>query len=126
MESDARTVLDRMLDAFATGDADAVHEFVADGYIDHQGLGDLRIEGPDGFMEVVRAARNGYATLNVEATDVVADDSRVAARLRWSGQTLDGETVRRETIDLIHVVDGRAVEHWGARLSKTREPAPAN
>ncbi len=91
MESDARTVLERMLDVFVTGETDAVHEFVADGYIDHQGQGDLRSDGPGGFMAVVRAARNGYATLNVEATDLVADDSRVAARLRWSGLALDGQ-----------------------------------
>ena len=123
--NDARQVLLRMIEMFATGDTALVAEVVADDYVDHQGLRDLRIEGPVGFAEVVKAARIGYATLSVEASDLVADGDRVAARLHWHGETLDGTTVRRETLDLIRVSDGRAVDHWGARLSKTREEGPA-
>jgi predicted SnoaL-like aldol condensation-catalyzing enzyme len=57
------------------------------------------------------------------AATVVADDyfdhlfgidDRAVARIRWRGRRHEGDDVDRETIDIVRVVDGRAVEHWGA------------
>lgn len=39
---------------------------------------------------------------------------RAVARIRWRGWRSDGTEIDRETIDIIRVEAGRAIEHWGA------------
>lgn len=56
-----------------------------------------------------------YETLDVTIEDLIADTDRVAARLRWRGKRTSGEPVERESLEIIRVVDGRAIEHWGGR-----------
>ncbi len=100
---------------FATGDtarADAV--FSAD-YLDHQGLGAGDMIGPEGFRRVVQVARQAYALLDVRIEDVLVDGDKAAARLHWTGRR-DDRSAERETIDILRFQNGKAVEHWGARL----------
>jgi SnoaL-like domain len=113
-ESDAVRVVRRMIAAFATGDTHDCHEYVSASYLDHQGRAGLPLHGPDGFKQVVRAAhRSTRPELLVE--DVIANETRAVARIRWrfapSDQT---DVVERETIEVIRVEGGQAVEHWGA------------
>lgn len=101
---------------FAAGDLSGVHAVIAAGYVDHQGLPGIEIRGQEGFCRVVRAARSGFADLRVEIEDLVAEGDRVVARLRWRGTQSNGDKMDRETIDIVRVVNGQAVEHWGMRL----------
>ena len=105
---------------FSTGDVSRVREVFADGYIDHQGLGGEKVRGPDGFARVVRAARNPerYADVAVTIEDAIVEGDRAAVRLRWRQTLCSGEEVRRETIDLLRIADGRVVEHWGAESGR--------
>ena len=100
---------------FATGDTSAARTVLSAKYLDHQGLGEGDLSGPGGFQRVVMVARSGYDELDVRIEDLLIDGDRVAARLRWTG-TRSGRNVARETIDILRVQDGKAVEHWGARL----------
>ena len=100
---------------FNSGDVGGVEELVHAEYHDHQGLyGEPRF-GPTGFAEVVAVARSGCATLDVTVEDLVEQGDRAAARLRWRGTRRTGERVERETLEMIRVRDGLAVEHWGGR-----------
>jgi predicted ester cyclase len=113
-ESDAARVLRRMVAAFATGDARDCHEYISTSYIDRQGRSGSALHGPDGFRQVVRAAHRTTAPhLSIE--DLIADETRAVARLRWrfveSGK---GNVTERETIEVVRIDDGQAVEHWGA------------
>ncbi len=110
-------MLVRMIEMFATGDLAGASETVADDYRDHQGLDGVEIRGATGFCDVVRAARSAYMSLNVWAVDVISDRERAAARIRWQGTLPSGVVVDRETIDIIRIAAGRAVEHWGCRIS---------
>ena len=47
--------------------------------------------------------------------DIFGTTDRAVARIRWQGRRPDGDHVDRQTIDIIRVENGRAVEHWGAR-----------
>lgn len=96
---------------FATGDVSGVADTVAANYVDHQD----RLHGRQGFVEVVAGARSGYDALHVEIQDVIEASDRVAVRLRWTGHRPSGDTDVRETIDIVRVAGGLAVEHWGAR-----------
>ena len=108
-------VLRAMVAAFATGRLDAVDAFVDGSYLDHQGLGGVSVHGPSGFGHVVETARRSYTDLDVSVEDIFACGDRAAARLHWRGHRPDGESVERETIEIVRVVNGKAVEHWGGR-----------
>jgi hypothetical protein len=43
----------------------------------------------------------------------VVEGDKVVARIEWRGTRSTGEIERRETIDIVRVVNGRAAEHWG-------------
>jgi predicted SnoaL-like aldol condensation-catalyzing enzyme len=107
-------VLEAMVAMFASGDPSAAAEVVAPDYLDHQGLGTGPIRGVEGFARVVRTNHAAHERQEISIEDVFGADDRAAARIRWRGRRHDGEKVDRETIDIIRVVDGRAVEHWGA------------
>ena len=114
---DIKLLMQNMVRAFTTGDVSNVDSLVADAYLDHQGLGSGALRGPEGFRQVVVAARSAYTPLAITIEDLIAEGDRVAARLRWHGtRTSDGAAVDRETIDIVRFAHGQAVEHWGSRL----------
>lgn len=103
---------------FAPGDLSGVHSLIARDYVDHQGLPGAEIRGREGFCRVVMAARRDSADLMVDIEDLIADGDRVVARLRWRGTQSTGEKMDRETIDIVRVANGKAVEHWGCDWSE--------
>lgn len=111
----ATDVMRAMVAMFNSGDLSELDATVGANYLDHQGLGEGPMFGPAGFSAVVEAARGSYETLDVTIEDLIADTDRVAARLRWRGKRTSGEPVERESLEIIQVVDGRAIEHWGGR-----------
>jgi len=104
-----------MIAMFSTGDMTGLEMTVAPDYLDHQGLGGEPIHGAHGFAEVVAAARAGHVTLDVTIEDLIVADGSAAARLRWRARRPSGELVERETLEIVRIEDGRAVEHWGGR-----------
>lgn len=110
----AADVMRAMVAAFDTGNVSQVEWVVHSEYLDHQGLPDERpITGVDGFIHVVGVARSAYTDLSVTVEDLIEGDDRAAARLAWKGVRRSGETARRETIEIVRVEAGRAIEHWG-------------
>jgi hypothetical protein len=104
-----------MVEMFSSGATDDVEAIVASDYLDHQGLGTGPVLGPSGFRTVVTAARTGYAVLDVIIEDLIEQDDRCAARIRWRGTRLSSESVERETLEFVRVRNGMAIEHWGGR-----------
>ena len=111
----ASEVLEAMVAMFASGDPSAAATVVAEDYLDHQGLGGGLMRGVDGFAHVVRTNHAAYEHQQVSIEDLFGVRDRAVARIRWRGRRRDGEGVDRETIDIVRVAEGRAVEHWGAR-----------
>jgi predicted SnoaL-like aldol condensation-catalyzing enzyme len=120
--SQNRELLRRVVDVFNSGDVSRVAELLADDYVDHQGLRGVALRGPDGFARVVDAARAAYAAIEVTIEDVVADESKVAARLHWRHIKDSGAEVRRQTIEILRIGDGKVLEHWGAEASRDEVP----
>lgn len=119
-----KTVMLKMVEAFGTGDVARVDLFVSPDYVDHQGLGEGEVRGASGFANVVQVARRAVSGLEVRIEDVITEDDRVAARINWQGVSADGRMLERETIDIIRVVDDKAVEHWGAEMwSRSSDPS---
>ena len=121
MTSAHRDLVERITKMFSTGDTSTAAAVFAPNYLDHQGLAEP-VKGPDGFEGVVAAARRSYDELAVRMVDSVAEDDKIAVRLRWNGRR-KGKTVVRETIDLLRLENGKVVEHWGSRLWTSEESA---
>lgn len=117
-----KALMREMVRIFETGDLSRVASVIDAGYIDHQGFGGIALEGTAGFSFVVTAARTAVADLRVSIEDLIAEDDRVAARLRWHGTGSAGNQVERETIEIVRFAGGRAVEHWGTRVWTSETP----
>ena len=104
-----------MVEMFASGDPAEAATFVADGIWTNQGLGAGPIRGVDGFAHVVRTNHAAYEHQQITIEDVFGSGDRAVARIRWRGRLRGGDAVETETIDIVRVAAGRAVEHWGAR-----------
>ncbi|MEQ1703460.1 MAG: ester cyclase [Ilumatobacteraceae bacterium] len=112
----ATAVMEAMVAMFASGDPSEASASVDEAYLDHQGLGAGPLHGVDGFAFVVRANFASYRHLEVRIEDLFASGDRVAARITWVGRRSNGEHTTRETIDILRVSGGRAIEHWGAAV----------
>lgn len=108
-------VLTAMVAVFDSGDPTHADRVAAD-YRDHQGLGQGPMRGVDGFAQVVTTNYAGYERQEVTTEDIFGTGDRAVARIRWQGRRPDGDYVDRQTIDIIRIENGRAVEHWGARV----------
>jgi len=112
----ATQVLQAMIDMFASGDPSTAETVVAPDYVDHQGLGAGSILGVAGFARVVRLNYASIRGQQIDVVDMFGLDDRAVARIRWRGVRADGEKVDRQTIDIIRVERGLAIEHWGAQV----------
>lgn len=109
-------ILTAMVAMFDSGDLTHADRVVAADYLDHQGLGQGPMRGVDGFAQVVTTNYAGDERQEVTIEDIFGVGDRAVARIRWQGWRPDGEHVDRQTIDIIRIENGRAVEHWGARV----------
>lgn len=111
-----KVLMRKLIRVFETGNLSEVPALIDADYIDHQGLGGTTLRGGDGFRRVVTAARQAFLDLRVSIEDLLAEDDRVAAQLRWHGTRPGGEPIERETLDIVRFANGRAIEHWGTSL----------
>jgi predicted SnoaL-like aldol condensation-catalyzing enzyme len=115
----AKAVMRKMVEMFATGDLATLDVVVSTDYIDHQGIDGSEIHGREGFGDLVSAVHAPHGTaLRVTVEELIGEGDRAAARLRWYHTGEDGRVVERETIDIIRTTKGLAVEHWGAEVSR--------
>lgn len=114
-----------MVAALRSGDAGDCAEYIASSYVDHQGRHGAPLSGPHGFEQVVRAAhRNTAPQLIVQ--DMIVSDTRAVARIRWRfSPSAENDGVERETIEIVRVEGGHAVEHWGAESWSRKLPGEA-
>ena len=118
-EALARRFYDEVLNA---GNVDLVDELCTEDFVEHEegfpGMSPDR-QGVKDFVQVMRTA---FPDLHMTPELILSDADHVMCRFRMTG-THDGEfmgmppTGRRVDLtgyDEARVVDGRAVEHWGA------------
>jgi steroid delta-isomerase-like uncharacterized protein len=102
------------------GQAGAVDQFLAPGFIDHDPWPG---HTPDaaGFKAGLAEMRMSFPDLNVKVDRVVAQGDYLAVQFRISGTQLgsfmgapaSGKTFSINAIDINRVSDGRIAEHWG-------------
>lgn len=120
--SDGLTVVQRMFDeGFATGDTAVVDELCSPDLVEHQ-FG-MAVTGAEAIAHVKAAVRDVHATvpdMSFTIEDAVQSGDTVWVRVRARGTATgpffgppSGRTVETTVIDIVRIVDGRIVEHWG-------------
>lgn len=118
----AERVVRRLIDeAFSQGDLNVCDELIADDIVEHQDYGPRHAPGAAGTKAVVTSLRRAFSDFKLEIEDfVVAGDTvwtrNVATGTNdgtYMGHPPTGRTFRVFVVDVMRVVDGRVVEHWG-------------
>jgi predicted ester cyclase len=119
MATEQEQVLRRIvLEAFGAGDLDVLDELVAELVIEHQyGLPGDR----EGLKRAIASLRRAFPDLSYDVIATTFDGDRVWGHFRAHGTNLGpfhgseptGLEMEIDVIDVVRVVEGRLVEHWG-------------
>ena len=132
MSHDPENVVRRLIDeGFNEGNLELCDDITAPDLAEHQIYGPNHAAGAEGVKAVIVSLRRAYSDFRLEIQHLAVDGDLVWLHMRGSG-TNDGAfmgnqpTGRRmeiDVFDLIRVVDGRMVEHWGVpdRLGAMRQ-----
>ena len=117
-EANIATVRRAIDEGWNEGNLEAIDELFAADFVEHQaGIGPGR-EGVKGSIQILRTA---FPDLHLTFEDIIAEGDMVWVRLSAGGTHAGvfmglpgtGRQIELTVIDILRVVDGRLVEHWG-------------
>ena len=120
--SNAELVVRRLIDeAFSQGNLDVCDELIADDIVEHQDYGPGHAPGAAGVKAVVMSLRRAFSDFKLEIDDLVVAGDMVWTRNiatgtndgPYMGHPPSGRTFSICVFDVMRVVGGRVVEHWG-------------
>jgi predicted ester cyclase len=133
----ARRLID---EGFTQARLDVVDELIADDLVEHQDFGPRHAAGPEGVRSVIASLHRAFSDfrLTVEEVAVVGDTvwtRNVATGTHdgaFMGHAPTGRPIRIDVFDVLRVVDGKVVEHWGVpdrlgvllQIGALRPPVP--
>jgi steroid delta-isomerase-like uncharacterized protein len=118
----AERAVRRLIDeAFSRGHLDVCDELIADDLVEHQDYGPGHAPGAAGVKAVVTSLRRAFSDFKLEIEEMVIAGDTVWARNiatgthdgTYMGHPPTGRTFRIHVFDVMRVVNGRLVEHWG-------------
>ncbi len=121
-ESEALTALRRIFaEGFATGETAVVAEVCSPELVEHQfGLAGTGHEAIEHLKRAIREVHAAIPDLSFVIEDAVETGDTLWARVRVRGTATgaffgppSGRPVDLTVIDIVRVVDGQIVEHWG-------------
>jgi steroid delta-isomerase-like uncharacterized protein len=107
-------------DAFNTDNWDTLHSFIADDFVDHDPFPGQK-PGFDGLKAAFTEFRSAFPDFKFTVNHIVAESDWVCIQFTMTGTNkgpfmgmpATGKSISVEGYDLIHIVDGKATEHWG-------------
>jgi len=118
----ALTVLRRIFDeGFATGDGSVVDELCSPDLVEHQfGLAGDSAAALEHLKDAMRQVHDAVPDISFTIEDSVENGDKLWVRVRARGTATgpffgppSGRTIDFTVFDVVRVVDGRIVEHWG-------------
>lgn len=94
------------------GHAERAHEFIAEGYIQHNPNVVSGREALESFIRGSRPAREVRPTIELPLVSIVAERDMVTMAFVRTETGEDGETYHTSWFDLFRIEDGRIAEHW--------------
>ena len=120
--STAEFVVRRLIaEGFIQGRLDVCDELIADEIVEHQDYGPGHPPGAAGVKAVVMSLRRAFSDFKLEIEDMVVAGDTVWTRNiatgtndgPYMGYPPSGRSFRIYVFDVLRVVGGRVVEHWG-------------
>ena len=126
--SDGKAAIERLLEAFSSGDFDGVEDVLAPDFVNH-GLPPVPGATGDraGVLAAMRYLRTAFPDARAEPVSLVAEGDRVGVhdqligthRGDFRGVAPTGREIRVDFIHVFRVADGRIVERWGVADTAT-------
>lgn len=96
-------------------------ELVAPDLVEHQDFGPGHAAGADGVRAVIASLHRAFSDFRLEIDDLAVDGDTVWLRMTgtgtndgsFMGHPPTGRRMRIQVFDVLRVVDGLVVEHWG-------------
>jgi steroid delta-isomerase-like uncharacterized protein len=117
-----KAAMSRMVDEFFNkGNADAVDEFMAPDFVEHEVLPPGTPPGAEGLKQLIGMIKTAFPDFHASVDDAIAEGDKVVLNMTWSGTHKGefmgipptGKHISFGVIDIIRVRDGKASEHWG-------------
>ena len=114
-EQICRALIER---GFNNGELDGLDAFIAHDIVEHQ---EGSTSGIDGLLALITELRSQFSDLHLEIQDTATSGDTVWFRIRSTGtndgplwgRPATGRPIDITVMDVMRVVDGRMVEHWG-------------
>jgi predicted ester cyclase len=130
--TDPERVFRRLIEeGFNRGDLDVADVVTAAGFTEHQDFGPNHAPGAEGVRAVIASLRWAFSDFHLEIQDLTVAGDTAWARLvatgthdgPFMGHPPTGRRFRADVFDVVRVVDGRMVAHWGVpdRLGVLRQ-----
>lgn len=124
MHNDPESVLRRLIEeGFNQGRLEIADELTHPESVEHQAMapGIPTTPGPEGVRRVISSLRRAFPDFHLEIEDTAVDGDKVWVRMTgtgtndgpFMGHEPTGRAMRTEVFDVLRVVDGQIVEHWG-------------
>ncbi len=122
VNADAEHVVRRLIgEGFSEGRLEVCDELIAHELVEHQDFGPDHAPGADGVRAVIRSLRDAFSDFRLTIEDLVVAGDIVWTRNvatgthdgTFAGNPPTGRPIRVDVFDVLRVVDGRVVEHWG-------------
>ncbi len=118
----AERIVRRLIDeGFSQGRLEVCDELIADDAVEHQSFGPGHAPGAEGVKAVIASLHRAFSDFRLTIEDLT-----VAGDVVWTrnvatgthdgpfmGNPPTGKPMRIDVFDVLRVVDGRVVEHWG-------------
>ena len=120
--SDPERLFRRLIEeGFNAGDLSVADAVTSSDFAEHQNFGPDHPAGAEGVRAVIASLRRAFPDFHLEIEDIAVAGDTVWARMTatgtqagpFMGHPPTGRTMRADVFDVIRVVDGRMVEHWG-------------
>jgi steroid delta-isomerase-like uncharacterized protein len=117
-----KALLSRLMkEVFSRGNISLVDELLAPDFVEHEELPPGIPPGREAVKQFSTLFRSAFPDLKITIDDIIAEGDKVVVRGIWSG-THKGEfmgiprtdkSVSFGVIDIVRIVGGKVVEHWG-------------
>jgi predicted ester cyclase len=117
-----KALVRRMVEeVFNQGNVSQADEFMAPDFVEREELPPGIPRDRDGVKQLTTMLRSAFPDFKATIDDIVAEGDRVVIRQTWSGSHKGefmgipptGRRVSFGVIDILRIVDGKCVEHWG-------------
>jgi predicted SnoaL-like aldol condensation-catalyzing enzyme len=124
LAANKRLVYDMYRIVLQGGHWERAHEFIAEGYIQHNPNAAQGLQGLMDYVRESRPVREITDTLDLPLIMLVAEGDYVTTAFVRPEKDANGETYYSSWFDLYRIADGKIVEHWDPMLKSERPIDP--